>query len=170
MAPAWLSAKGRWLRAAFGRGPASRWSRDVARLLRQSAERRPSSAEVTDAGMGDSTVARINGRVISEANLHAYVDGDLGPVDRIEVEAFLAAHAQIAKRVDAYRSQAIAVNAAFGAGDAPLPPHLARLGARYARAVSLSTLVGAALGIGSLVAILCAMAGAALGASPIEPY
>lgn len=169
MALAWLMPQGRWLRTAFGRSPASRCSRDVARLLRQSGERRRPASHGRVAGINEA-LAHINGQVISEADLHAYVDGNLGALDRIEVEAFLAAHPRIAKRVEAYRSQAIAVNAAFGAGDSPVPPRLARLGERYARALSWSTVVGVALGIGGLGAILCAMAGAALGASLTATY
>lgn len=160
----------RWLRVTFvdrlANAAACCSRRDITRLFGHARQRRPRSVHWERPGRrGDSTLARINGRPVSEADLHAYIDGGLGPLETMEVEAFLAGHPQIARRIEAYRSQVVAVNAAFGAGATSLPPALARLAARYARAVSSSTLVGAGLGIGGLIAILCAMAGAALGAS-----
>ncbi len=101
---------------------------------------------------------------IGEADLHAYIDGGLDPLKRTEVEAFLAARPQIARRVEAYRSQVVALNAAFGANERSLPPGLAALGSRYANAVVSTTVISAALGIAGLIAILCAVVEVAFGA------
>lgn len=155
-----LSKTGRWLPATLGSRPwdmaSRRRSRVAARLL-------------GDAGLPPDPLRRraamcATGGDISEADLHAYIDGGLGRAERIEVEAFLAAHPEIANRVDAYRSHLIAVNAAFRAGEPELPPQLADLAWRYARAVSSSAPLLATLGTVGMFAILCAMAGAALGA------
>lgn len=146
-----------WARPTGG-GAGGRRSRVASRLLRdvESSARRRSRR--------DGGSAAVNGRRISEADLHAYVDGALEPQDRLGVEEFLAAHPPIARRVEAYRSQLVAVNSAFKAGEAPLPPPLAELSMRYARAVSSSAVVGAALGIAGLIAVLCLLATGALGA------
>lgn len=111
-------------------------------------------------GAGDAAA-----REMCDAGLHAYIDDELDPVARMEIEAFLADHGDVARRVEAYRSQVIAVNAVFHAGDAAVPPDLARLAGRYARAVSRSVRIKAALGIVGLVAVLCMMSQAALGAA-----
>lgn len=103
-------------------------------------------------------------RPISEPDLHGYIDGDLAAVDHLDVETFLAAHPLIAERVETYRSEIIAVNAAFRAGEKPLPPALAQLARRYTRAVRTSSRVGTALGIIGLVALLCVVAETARGA------
>jgi anti-sigma factor RsiW len=95
--------------------------------------------------------------------LHGYIDSDPTPTHRADLEAFLAAHPLIAERVEMYRSHIVAVNAAFGAGDESLPPALAQLASRYARAVAVSSVIGTTLvGLGTIV-ILCVIAGAAHG-------
>lgn len=50
---------------------------------------------------------------ITEADLHAYVDGVLPDARRTEVEAYLAAHAEDAERIAAYRKQNEALRAQF---------------------------------------------------------
>ena len=54
---------------------------------------------------------------VTEDELHAYVDGEL-PADRREaVEAWLASHPDDAARVAAWRAQAEAIRARYGAVD-----------------------------------------------------
>lgn len=48
---------------------------------------------------------------VSEADLHAYADGQLHGPRRAEVEAFLAADPEAARKVDAWRQQAAALHA-----------------------------------------------------------
>jgi anti-sigma factor RsiW len=62
---------------------------------------------------------------VTEAELHAYVDGEL-PADRREaVAAWLAAHPNEAATVAAWRAQAEAIRARFGAvADEPVPARL----------------------------------------------
>jgi anti-sigma factor RsiW len=105
----------------------------------------------------------IAGWQIAEADLHSYIDGDPAIPHAADVEAFLAAHPLIAERVDTYRSHVVAVNAAFRGGDDSLPPALARLASRYARAVAMSAATGTALGIFGLIAILYVMTAQAHG-------
>ncbi|GAB3465868.1 anti-sigma factor [Massilia terrae] len=60
---------------------------------------------------------------ITEAELHAYVDGRLPPARRAEVEAYLAALPEEAARVQAYSAQNDALHALFdGVLDEPAPP------------------------------------------------
>jgi anti-sigma factor RsiW len=68
---------------------------------------------------------------ILEAELHAYVDGELPAERRGAVETWLAAHPQDAARVAAWRAQADLINARYAAvAQEPIPPRLAldRLG------------------------------------------
>src|SRR5262249_12196993 len=51
---------------------------------------------------------------ILEAELHAYVDGELPADRRAAVEAWLAANPQDAARVSAWRAQADLINARYG--------------------------------------------------------
>lgn len=95
--------------------------------------------------------------------MHGYIDGDLATICRDDLEAFLAAHPLIAERIEMYRSHIVAVNAAFGAGEGALPPALAQLASRYARAVAASAVIGMALGILGSIVTLCVMAVAAHG-------
>ncbi|HEX7642064.1 MAG TPA: anti-sigma factor [Burkholderiaceae bacterium] len=60
---------------------------------------------------------------IDETDLHAYVDGLLPAERRAEVERHLAAHAEDARRVQAWRAQNAALRAAFNPIlTEPLPP------------------------------------------------
>lgn len=109
--------------------------------------------------------AALFGRHVDEADVQAYIDDALDPLDRMQVEAFLAGHGPVAGRVEAYRAQIVALNAAFRAGEAPLPPDLSRLAGCYARAVARTSQIGVALGVVGLVAILCMISETALGAA-----
>lgn len=71
--------------------------------------------------MNDKTQA------LSDADLHAYVDGLLEEQRRLVVEAWLAAHPDDAAKVAAYRRQNAALHALFDpALDEPLPARLQR--------------------------------------------
>lgn len=72
-----------------------------------------------------------NDNGMSEADLQAYVDGQLGGRRRAEVEAYLAADPAEAARLAAYRDQNIALHALFDPGrgnEGELPPDMAVLG------------------------------------------
>lgn len=62
---------------------------------------------------------------VTEADLHAYVDGVLPPARAVEVEAYLAERPEESARVAAYREQVLALHREFDAAlDEPLPPRL----------------------------------------------
>ncbi len=62
---------------------------------------------------------------ISEEDLHAYVDEQLEPSRRADIERYLAARPEEARRVAAYAAQRDALHAAFASRAAgPLPPEL----------------------------------------------
>lgn len=62
-----------------------------------------------------------------EGDFHAYVDGRLEAARRAEIESWLAAHADDAERVTAWRRHKEALSAAFDdALDDPVPAHLLR--------------------------------------------
>lgn len=62
---------------------------------------------------------------VIEADLHAYLDGELSPERRPEVQAYLAAHAQDAARLAAYAEQKRALHACYdGVMDEPVPLRL----------------------------------------------
>lgn len=62
---------------------------------------------------------------VTEADLHAYVDGRLPPARRAEVEAYLASRPEEAARVQAYATQNHALHGLFDAVlDEPVPPRL----------------------------------------------
>ncbi len=64
-------------------------------------------------------------RPISEDELHAYVDDRLGAARRLEVEHYLHAQPELARRVAAYCAQRAALRSAFAARAAePIPPEL----------------------------------------------
>lgn len=70
---------------------------------------------------------------IDEHELHAYVDGALPEVRRLEVEAWLASHPEHAARVEAWEAQGHALHAAFdGVLNEPLPLDLVRATRRRA--------------------------------------
>ena len=65
--------------------------------------------------------------LITEADLHAYVDGLLSEARRIEVEAFLAANSQEAERVRAYQKQNEMLRTLFDQiRDEPIPLRMQR--------------------------------------------
>ena len=68
----------------------------------------------------------MNGRLpISEADLQAYVDGRHAEDRRVEIEAYLAAHPDAAKRVAAYRQQNTTLHGIFDPVlDEPVPDRL----------------------------------------------
>jgi anti-sigma factor RsiW len=62
---------------------------------------------------------------ITEAELHAYFDGELAPARRPAVEAFLAAHPEDADRLESYRTQDRLIRRAYRSlSERPLPPRL----------------------------------------------
>lgn len=90
---------------------------------------------------------------VTEAELHAYVDGALPGARRSEVEAYLAEHPEDAARVGAYRDQLVVLHREYDAAlNEPLPARLllARRGAsrpwRRSVAVAAGFLAGAAVG------------------------
>lgn len=69
----------------------------------------------------------MNPGTVTEADLHAYVDGVLPPARAAEVETYLAAHADEAARIAAYRRQKDALRAQFNPVlDEPISPRLTR--------------------------------------------
>jgi anti-sigma factor RsiW len=78
-----------------------------------------------------------NDNGIPEADLQAYVDGNLAPRRRAAVEAYLATSPADAARLAAYRAQNIGLHALFEppqeADRAPLPPEIAALAAQLDR-------------------------------------
>jgi anti-sigma factor RsiW len=93
---------------------------------------------------------------ISEDELHAFVDGELGPDRRAAVEAWLASHPEDAARVGSWRAQAEMIHARYGgSARAPVPARLslenvARLDRKWtwllAASVLLAFLGGGATG------------------------
>lgn len=64
---------------------------------------------------------------VTEAELHAWVDGQLAPARRAAVDAYLALHPAEAERLQAYRAQNAGLRALFPPLlDEPLPPALAQ--------------------------------------------
>ena len=61
-------------------------------------------------------------QMISEDELHAYVDGELPADRRGAVEAWLAAHADDAVRVAAWRAQAELIRKRYGGVASEVPP------------------------------------------------
>src|SRR6185503_15270049 len=87
---------------------------------------------------------------ITEAELHAYVDGARSVARAAEIEAYLSGHPEDAARVSAYREQLAALRREFNPVlDEPLPRRLQmprgswrRLLPRYAAVVAWITLGG----------------------------
>jgi anti-sigma factor RsiW len=62
---------------------------------------------------------------VTEAELHAYFDGELAPERRQAVAAYLAAHPEDADRLESYRGQDMLIRRAFRSfAERPLPPRL----------------------------------------------
>ena len=84
---------------------------------------------------------------VTQEELHAYVDGEIAADRRAAVDAWLAAHPEDAARVAAWRAQAQAIRARYGAiASQPAPPRLAldrlaRNGRRW-RAAALAAALG----------------------------
>jgi anti-sigma factor RsiW len=86
-----------------------------------------------------------NDQNVSEADLHAYVDGELPADRRAVVEAWLATHPEDAAGVAAWRSQAELIRARYSAiGDEPTPPRL-RIERLSRRSRGAAALVAAAV-------------------------
>jgi anti-sigma factor RsiW len=78
----------------------------------------------------------MNGRPIAEEDLHGFVDGMLAPERQRDVEAYLAAHPDVAARIGGYAAQRDTLRAALAPiAEEPLPPqlNLARMIARQRR-------------------------------------
>jgi len=101
-------------------------------------------------------------RAISDDDLQAYVDDCLDPVRLPEIEAYLAAHPEVAQRLDAYRRQRQDLRQAFAAAVPPQPAAdlalLHQLGAHLARrqqrrllaaVAMIAVIIGAGVGGGS---------------------
>jgi len=121
------------------------------------------------------------GSPISEADLHAYVDGQLAAARRGEVEAFLAGRPQAAGRVAAWQAQRRALHGLLDPVlDEPVPLRLAlprrerRAGPAWPRLATAACLLLA--GFGSAWFLRGAIDGAAprdaatLAAGPAEPF
>ncbi len=89
---------------------------------------------------------------VTEDELHAYVDGQLADDRRAAVEQWLAEHAEDAARVAAWRAQADAMRARYGAiADEPVPPRfdlakLARGDRRWSRLAAAAALLAFVVG------------------------
>jgi anti-sigma factor RsiW len=89
---------------------------------------------------------------VTEDELHAYVDGQLADDRRAAVEQWLAEHAEDAARVAAWRAQADAMRARYGAiADEPVPPRfdiarLARRDRRWSRLAVAAALLAFVVG------------------------
>lgn len=104
--------------------------------------------------------------VVTEDELHAYVDGELPAERRGAVEAWLAAHPDDAARVAAWRSQSELIRARFGAVAEEQPPqrlNVARLlrGRRRRMAAMVATAAMAAFLAGGVAGWLARGAAAA---------
>ena len=95
-------------------------------------------------------------QIVTEDELHAYVDGELPAERRGAVEARLASHPDDAARVAAWRSQAELIRARYGAVDNEKPPQrldLVRLARRRRRgmaAIAAAAVVAAFLAGGGV--------------------
>jgi anti-sigma factor RsiW len=64
---------------------------------------------------------------VTEAELHAYFDDELGPDGRRAVEAYLATHPEDAKRLESYRGQDMLIRRAYRTlADRPIAPRMLR--------------------------------------------
>jgi anti-sigma factor RsiW len=62
---------------------------------------------------------------VTEAELHAYFDGELGPESRRAVEAYLAAHPEDALRLESYRGQDMLIRRAYRTlAERPIGPRM----------------------------------------------
>jgi anti-sigma factor RsiW len=92
---------------------------------------------------------------VTEEELHAYVDGELAADRRAAVETWLNSHAEDAARVAAWRAQAEAIRARYGAiASEPVPQRfdlaaLARAGRKWSRLAAAAVLLAFLLGGGA---------------------
>lgn len=64
---------------------------------------------------------------VTEADLHAYLDGELGPERRRAIEAHLASHPEEAARLESYRRHDLLIRRSFRPlAERPLPARLTR--------------------------------------------
>jgi anti-sigma factor RsiW len=92
-------------------------------------------------GRDDSRAAR----VVDEAMLHAYADGQLDAAQQAVVEAWLAQHVEIAEQVRDWQAQNEALRAAFDPIlEQPVPARLAALGRRPPRSLARHAWLAAA--------------------------
>ena len=94
-------------------------------------------------------------QIVTEDDLHAYVDGELAAERRRAVEAWLAAHPDDVAKVAAWRSQAELIRARYAAAGNEQPParfDLARLARRssHGRAIAVAAVVAAFI-VGAVV-------------------
>ena len=65
---------------------------------------------------------------VTEAELHAYFDGELAPERRHMVETYLLAHPEEAQRLESYRGQDLLIRRAFRPlAERPLPARMLRV-------------------------------------------
>lgn len=105
---------------------------------------------------------------ISETDLNAYVDGELDPARRLEVEAHLADNPRDRARVAAWQDQAETLRALYGhIADEPVParlsPHRIAAGRRRAFVRSFSAIAAA------LLLVVAGGAGGWVGRGLIRP-
>ncbi len=95
-------------------------------------------------------------RASREAALHAYVDGQLSPIERARMEAYLARRPLEAARAAAYRAQNLRLHALSYAASEPISPGLQELAGRLARRMARAALLERALSAGIVLALLAA--------------
>ncbi len=89
---------------------------------------------------------------VTEAELHAYVDGTLTPSRAAEVEAYLAAHPEDAMRVSAYRGQITALRREYDPVlTEPLPGNLGTSRRAWARPLLRYAAIAAVFAVGVAV-------------------
>src|SRR6185436_8033983 len=92
---------------------------------------------------------------VSEEELHAYVDGQIAGGECAAIEKWLESHPEDAARVAAWRAQADAIRARYGAiASEPVPPRfelkaLARAGRKWSRLAAAAVLAALLLGGGA---------------------
>jgi anti-sigma factor RsiW len=105
---------------------------------------------------------------VTQIELHAYLDGQLGAERRAEVEAYLAAHPQEAEKLAAWRSQNDALHALFDPVlDEPVPRRLQQRPASLMRWAWRGAAVAGWVVLGGLIGWQARdMMGGTEGASP----
>jgi anti-sigma factor RsiW len=102
---------------------------------------------------------QMNGRPITEDDLHAFVDQALEPARHGEVADYLAAHPDVAGRVEKYRRDRDLLRAAFApVAEEPVPPEL-----NLARMIETRRLAGVGWMRAAAAAVLLLFLGGAAG-------